>query len=47
MFFALADANTSAGAPALIWVASAELRPKLKVTVDAGVGGLELLAERR
>ncbi len=46
MFLALADANTSAGAPEVIWVARAELAAKLKVTFDPRVGRLELLAER-
>jgi hypothetical protein len=31
-----AEANTSAGAPLLIWVASAELAPKLNFTVSPG-----------
>ena len=37
MFFALADAKTSAGAPEVIWVARAELAAKLKVTVTPGL----------
>src|SRR5262245_65746330 len=36
MFFWLAEANTSAGAPLLIWVASAELAAKLNLTVAPG-----------
>src|SRR5215831_3513883 len=36
MFFGDADANTSAGAPLVIWVASPELGPKLNVTVSPG-----------
>ena len=36
MFLALAEANTSAGAPEVIWVARAELAAKLKVTFTPG-----------
>jgi hypothetical protein len=36
MFFGEAEANTSAGAPLLIWVARAELAPKLNFTVSPG-----------
>jgi len=36
MFFELADANTSAGAPLMICVARAELAPKLNVTFTPG-----------
>src|SRR5579864_8198105 len=36
MFFVDADANTSAGAPLVIWVAKAELAPKLNFTVSPG-----------
>jgi hypothetical protein len=36
MFFVDADANTSAGAPLVIWVASVELAPKLNVTFTPG-----------
>src|SRR6185436_6489533 len=36
MFFVLAEANTSAGAPWLIWVARPELGPKLKTTLAPG-----------
>src|SRR5215813_6189748 len=36
MFLVDAEANTSAGAPLLIWVASAELAPKLNFTVSPG-----------
>jgi len=36
MFFVLAEANTSAGAPAMIWVARVELAPKLNVTFTPG-----------
>jgi hypothetical protein len=36
MFFADAEANTSAGAPLVIWVARVELAPKLKVTFTPG-----------
>ena len=36
MFFVLAEANTSAGAPAMIWVARVELGPKLNVTFTPG-----------
>jgi len=37
MFFGDADANTSAGAPLVIWVASVELAPKLNVTFVPGL----------
>src|SRR6478735_7310118 len=36
MFLVLAEANTSAGAPDVIWVARAELAAKLKVTFTPG-----------
>jgi hypothetical protein len=36
MFPGAADANTSAGAPLVIWVARPELGPKLKLTVSPG-----------
>src|SRR5216683_3350105 len=36
MFFVLAEANRSAGAPAMIWVAKVELAPKLNVTLTPG-----------
>ena len=36
MFFGLAEANTSAGAPWLMFSASAELAPKLNFTVVPG-----------
>ena len=36
MFVGLAEANTSAGAPLTIWVARAELAPKLNVTFTPG-----------
>jgi hypothetical protein len=36
MFFGEAEANTSAGAPLMIWVASVELAPKLNVTLTPG-----------
>jgi len=36
MFFGEAEANTSAGAPLVICVASAELAPKLNFTVSPG-----------
>jgi hypothetical protein len=36
MFFGAADANTSAGAPLMIWAASVELAPKLNVTFTPG-----------
>ena len=36
MFFGLAEANTSAGRPAVICVARAELAPKLNVTFTPG-----------
>src|SRR5262245_53494330 len=36
MFFVLAEANTSAGAPEVIWVARAELAAKLNVTLVPG-----------
>jgi hypothetical protein len=36
MFFGDAEANTSAGAPLVIWVASVELAPKLNVTFVPG-----------
>jgi hypothetical protein len=36
MFLVLAEAKTSAGAPWMIWVASPELGPKLKTTLDPG-----------
>jgi hypothetical protein len=36
MFLVEAEANTSAGAPLLIWVARAELAPKLNFTVSPG-----------
>ena len=36
MFAGAAEANTSAGAPLTIWVARAELAPKLKVTFTPG-----------
>src|SRR5580704_323958 len=36
MFFGAAEANTSAGAPSVIWVAKAELAPKLNFTVSPG-----------
>src|SRR6185437_6510290 len=37
MFFTAAEANTSAGAPLMIWVARPELGPKLNVTFDPGL----------
>src|SRR5215468_9826909 len=37
MFFGEAEANTSAGAPLVIWVASVELAPKLNVTLVPGL----------
>ena len=43
MFFWLAEANTSAGAPDVIWVASAELPAKLKVTVVPGFAASKAL----
>jgi hypothetical protein len=36
MFAGAADANTSAGAPLVIWVARPELGPKLNFTVSPG-----------
>src|SRR6266571_5255561 len=36
MFLVEAEANTSAGAPLLIWVARLELAPKLNFTVSPG-----------
>ena len=36
MFLALADANTSAGEPEVIWVARSELAAKLKTTLTPG-----------
>jgi hypothetical protein len=36
MFFGAADANTSVGAPSVIWVAKVELAPKLNFTVSPG-----------
>ena len=36
MFATAAEANTSAGAPFMIWVARPELGPKLNVTLDPG-----------
>src|SRR5215472_18466185 len=36
MFFGAAEANTSAGAPLVIWVARVELAPKLNFTVSPG-----------
>jgi hypothetical protein len=36
MFFGDAEANTSAGAPLVIWAASVELAPKLNVTFTPG-----------
>ncbi len=36
MFVALAEANTSAGAPWVSWVASVELAPKLNFTLTPG-----------
>jgi hypothetical protein len=36
MFFGDAEANTSAGAPLVIWVAKVELAPKLNFTVSPG-----------
>ena len=36
MFLPLADANTSAGAPWVIWVARSELAAKLKTTLTPG-----------
>ena len=36
MFLVEAEANTSAGAPLLIWVAKVELAPKLNFTVSPG-----------
>jgi hypothetical protein len=36
MFFVDAEANTSAGAPLVIWVAKVELAPKLNFTVSPG-----------
>jgi hypothetical protein len=36
MFFGAAEANTSAGAPSVIWVAKVELAPKLNFTVSPG-----------
>jgi hypothetical protein len=36
MFFGAAEANTSAGAPSVIWVARVELAPKLNFTVSPG-----------
>jgi hypothetical protein len=36
MFAGAAEANTSAGAPPVIWVASVELPPKLNFTVSPG-----------
>ena len=36
MFLVLAEANTSAGAPWLIWVARPELGPKLNTTLAPG-----------
>src|SRR6476661_1752626 len=43
MFFLLADANTSAGAPWVICSASPELGPKLKVTLVPGCAASKLL----
>ena len=37
MFFVDAEANTSAGAPLVIWVARVELAPKLNCTVSPGL----------
>src|SRR5664280_773588 len=36
MFLVLAEANTSAGAPAMIWVTRPELGPKLNTTLEPG-----------
>jgi len=36
MFAGAAEANTSAGAPLMIWVARPELGPKLNVTLSPG-----------
>jgi hypothetical protein len=36
MFAGAAEANTSAGAPLVIWVARPELGPKLNLTVSPG-----------
>ena len=41
----LAEAKTSAGAPWVIWVASAELPAKLNCDVQVGVVGHQLVAE--
>ena len=43
MFFGLAEANTSAGAPALICSARAELAPKLNVTFVPGLAASNCL----
>src|SRR5260370_4370708 len=43
MFFGDADANTSAGAPLMIWVARAELAPKLNVTFTPGLAASNCL----
>src|ERR1700746_1714179 len=43
MFFGDADANTSAGAPLVIWVARVELAPKLKVTFTPGLAASNCL----
>ena len=44
MFFADAEANTSAGAPWLICSASAELAPKFSLTVTPGCAASNCLA---
>src|SRR5262249_37074705 len=46
MLAGAAEANTSAGAPWLIWLASAELAAKLKVTVDPGLAASKSLPIR-
>src|SRR5262245_44733487 len=43
MVAGLAAAKTSAGAPSLIWVASAELPAKLKVTLEPGLAASKSL----
>ena len=47
MVAGLAAANTSAGAPEVIWVARPELPPNEKVTFGARVRRLEVLADPR
>ena len=45
MLASSAEANTSAGAPSWIWVASVPDESNVNVTVDARVGLLEVVAD--